>query len=98
MRVCDLILMSIANGSRESAPDDRLRDASRKMRLKTRRSSQIGRHLGFTGPEGGENLLTGWPGSRAPGLLRGTAPDWSAAMISRAGWTSIVTPLARIRA
>jgi hypothetical protein len=29
MRVSDLILRSIANGSRECAPDDRLRDASR---------------------------------------------------------------------
>ena len=27
----DLILRSIANGSRECAPDDRLRDASRRM-------------------------------------------------------------------
>ena len=32
MRVCDLILRSIANGSRECAPDDRLRDASRRMK------------------------------------------------------------------
>jgi hypothetical protein len=32
MRVSDLILRSIANGSRESAPDDRLRDASRRMK------------------------------------------------------------------
>jgi len=31
MRVQDLILRSIANGSRECAPDDRLRDASRRM-------------------------------------------------------------------
>src|SRR5258707_1519930 len=28
----DLILRSIANGSRECAPDDRLRDASRRMK------------------------------------------------------------------
>jgi hypothetical protein len=32
MRVWDLILRSIANGSRECAPDDRLRDASRRMK------------------------------------------------------------------
>jgi hypothetical protein len=32
MRVSDLILRSIANGSRECAPDDRLRDASRRMK------------------------------------------------------------------
>ena len=29
--LADLILRSIANGSRECAPDDRLRDASRRM-------------------------------------------------------------------
>src|ERR1700733_13443970 len=32
-KVLDLILRSIANGSRECAPDDRLRDASRRMEL-----------------------------------------------------------------
>jgi hypothetical protein len=32
MRGSDLILRSIANGSRECAPDDRLRDASRRMK------------------------------------------------------------------
>jgi hypothetical protein len=31
MRTSGLILRSIANGSRECAPDDRLRDASRRM-------------------------------------------------------------------
>jgi len=31
MRVQDLILRSIANGSRECAPDDGRRDASRRM-------------------------------------------------------------------
>jgi hypothetical protein len=32
MRAWGLILRSIANGSRECAPDDRLRDASRRMK------------------------------------------------------------------
>jgi hypothetical protein len=32
MRVYDLILMSHANGSRQCAPDDRLRMASRRMK------------------------------------------------------------------
>jgi len=32
MRGSDLILRSIANGSRECAPDDRLCDASRRMK------------------------------------------------------------------
>jgi 4-hydroxymandelate oxidase len=35
MRVYDLILRSIANGSRECATDDRLRDASRRMKPRT---------------------------------------------------------------
>src|ERR1700682_5522653 len=39
MRISDLILRSIANGSRECAPDDRLRDASRRMKRRIGRYS-----------------------------------------------------------